>query len=129
MGRSPQLVGTVDEYIACFPMGIQTILQQLRQTIRKVVPQAQECISYQLPTYKCQGVVAHFGAHSNHIALYPTPTAIEAFREELSSYQTSKGTIKFALNRPIPYDLIARIVEYKLNENRAKVRPHAKDSN
>jgi len=114
----------IDEYIAGFPPDVQEILQKVRTTIRRAAPQAQETISYQMPTFRLEGNLVHFAAFKNHIGLYPTPSGTERFRKELSSYETGKGSIRFPLDKPIPYDLIAKIVKFRVKENvvRAKDR-------
>ena len=114
----------IDEYIAGFPPDVQEILQKVRTTIRRAAPQAQETISYRMPTFKLEGNLVHFAAFKNYIGLYPTPSGTERFRKELSSYETGKGSIRFPLDKPIPYDLIAKIVKFRVKENvvRAKDR-------
>jgi uncharacterized protein YdhG (YjbR/CyaY superfamily) len=108
---------TTDEYIATFPKNVQRILEELRKAIRDSAPRAEEAISYQMPTFKLNGNLVHFAAFKNHIGFYPTPSGIEAFKEELSDYEVSKGTVRFPLNRPIPFDLVRRIVRYRVKEN------------
>lgn len=108
---------TIDEYIAGFPPDVQAILQQVRATIRAAAPGAEEAIKYQLPTFVLKGNLVHFGAFKEHIGFYPTPTGTERFREELSAYKGAKGSVRFPLDRPIPYDLIRRIVEFRVKEN------------
>jgi uncharacterized protein YdhG (YjbR/CyaY superfamily) len=108
---------TIDEYIATFPKNVQSILEELRQTIRDSAPEAEEAISYQIPTFKLNGNLVHFAAFKNHIGFYPTPSAIEAFKEELSDYEVSKGTVKFPMNKPIPFDLVRKMVSYRVKEN------------
>jgi uncharacterized protein YdhG (YjbR/CyaY superfamily) len=114
----------IDEYIAGFPRDVQQILQKIRTTIRRAAPQAEEAISYQMPTFRLEGNLVHFAAFKNHIGLYPTPSGTEKFREELSPYQTGKGSIRFPLDKPIPYGLIGRIVKFRVKENleRSKAR-------
>lgn len=107
----------IDEYIATFPKNMQTILQELRQVIRDVAPEAEEAISYQIPTFKLNGNLVHFAAFKNHISFFPTSSGVEAFQKELSNYQTSKGTIRFPLDKPIPFDLVKKIVKYRVKEN------------
>jgi uncharacterized protein YdhG (YjbR/CyaY superfamily) len=107
----------IDEYIAGFPRDVQQILQKIRTTIRRAAPQAEEAISYQMPTFRLEGNLVHFAAFKNHIGLYPTPSGTEKFREELSPYQTGKGSIRFPLDKPIPYGLIGRIVKFRAKEN------------
>jgi uncharacterized protein YdhG (YjbR/CyaY superfamily) len=111
---------TIDEYIAGFPGDVQEILQQIRQTIREAAPDAQEKISYQMPTFTLNGNLIHFAAFKNHIGLYPTPTGIEEFEKELSVYERGKGSVRFPLDKPIPFDLISRIVKFRVKENLAR---------
>jgi uncharacterized protein YdhG (YjbR/CyaY superfamily) len=115
---------TIDEYIAGFPPDVQDILQKIRMTIRRAAPGAEETIRYQMPTFRLEGNLAHFAAFKSHIGLYPTPSGTETFREELSPYETGKGSIRFPLDKPIPYGLITRIVKFRVKENleRAKVK-------
>lgn len=111
---------TIDEYIATVPKDVRPILRELRQAIRQAAPEAVETINYQIPTFKLNGNLVHFAAFKKHIGFYPTPSGIEAFREELSPYELSKGTIKFPLEKPLPFDLITRIVQFRVEEQRAK---------
>lgn len=108
---------TIDEYIATFPRNVQDILQELRQTIQDSAPNAKEAISYQMPTFKLNGNLVHFAAFKNHIGFYPTSSAISHLKKELSRYEVSKGTIRFPINEPIPFDLIRKIVKYRVKEN------------
>ena len=110
----------IDEYIACFPKDVQAILEKIRATIRKAAPDAEEKISYQMPTFALKGNLVHFAAWKEHIGFYPAPTGIEAFKTELSAYEGAKGSVQFPLDRPIPYDLIGRIVESRVKENLEK---------
>ena len=108
---------TIDEYIAMFPEDLQKILQELRLTIKAAAPGASEKISYQLPTFYLQGNLIHFAAFKDHIGFFPTPSGIEAFKDELSAYETSKGTIRFPLGEPLPLELITHIVKFRVGEN------------
>lgn len=119
---------TIDEYIAGFPPDVQAILQKVRITIRNAAPGAKEVISYRMPTFVALGNLVHFAAFKSHIGLYPTPSATERFREELATYHTGKGSIRFPLDQPMPYNLITRIVEFRLKENtdRAAARKRGK---
>ena len=108
---------TIDEYIAAFPPDIQAILEQIRLTIHQAAPEAQEAISYQMPTFKLKGNLVHFAAFQKHIGFYPAPTGIEQFNDELSRYAGGKGSVRFPLDQPIPYDLIRRIVLFRVQEN------------
>jgi uncharacterized protein YdhG (YjbR/CyaY superfamily) len=111
---------TIDEYIAGFPADIQVILQKIRKTIKDAAPDAQEAISYQMPTFKFHGNLVHFAAFKNHIGFYPVPSGIEKFKAELSVYKQGKGSVQFPLDQPIPYDLISRVVKYRVEENLKK---------
>jgi uncharacterized protein YdhG (YjbR/CyaY superfamily) len=111
---------TIDEYIGAFPEDVQRILNELRQTIRKAAPDAEETINYQMPTFTLNGNLVHFAAFKNHIGFYPTPTGIEAFKQELSRYKGAKGSVQFPIDEPLPLPLIRRIVEYRVKENLAR---------
>ncbi len=115
-------VTSVEAYIAGFPEEIQAILQRVRATIKEAAPDAQEAIKYCLPTMVLHGNLVHFGAFRDHIGFYPTPSGIEAFRDELRPYRLRKGTVQFPLDEPIPYDLIRRITRYRVQENLEKAR-------
>src|SRR5258705_13762132 len=109
----------VDEYLAAQPKKVQSILNKLRSTIKSAAPKADEVISYQMPAYKYNGMLVFFAAWQNHIGLYPAGRLI-AFEKELARYERSKGTIKFPLDKPIPYNLISRIVKFRIKENDLK---------
>lgn len=111
---------TIAAYIAGFPPDIQAILQRIRQTIHEAAPEAAEAIKYQMPTFTLHGNLVHFAAFKNHIGFYPTPSGIEQFQTELAPYASSKGAVRFPFTQPIPYDLIARIVRFRVAENLAK---------
>ncbi|RJP47709.1 MAG: hypothetical protein C4583_16290 [Anaerolineaceae bacterium] len=113
---------TIDEYIVTFPKDIQVVLQKIRATIRKAAPQAEEAISYQMPTFKLHGNLVHFAAFKSHIGFYPVPSGIEKFKKELSAYKGAKGSVQFPLDRPIPYALIAKIVKFRVMENLEKAK-------
>lgn len=117
---------TVDDYIANFPPEIQEILQNIRMTIKSAAPQAEEIISYQMPTFRLEGNLVHFAAFKNHIGFYPTPTGIKQFEDELSAYHGGKGSIQFPLTQPIPYELINRIVNFRVKENLEKAEAKKK---
>lgn len=117
---------TIDEYIAAFPEAIQTRLQEIRQAIRSAAPEAVERISYQMPTFYLNGNLVHFAAHKNHIGFYPTPSAIQAFRSELSAYHWSKGSVQFSLDQPLPLDLITRMVKFRREENLKRPKTRGK---
>jgi uncharacterized protein YdhG (YjbR/CyaY superfamily) len=112
---------TIDEYVKTFPEDIQSILKKLRQTIQEAAPGAVEAISYQMPTFKLKGKnLVHFAAWENHIGFYPTPSGTEAFNKELSLYKGGKGSVKFPIESPIPYDLVKRIVVFRIKESQEK---------
>ncbi len=106
----------MDEYISLFPTDVQTILEKIRLTIKKAAPTAQETINYQMPTFTLHGNLVHFAAFKNHIGFYPTPSGIENFKKELSVYEGAKGSVRFPLNKPIPYALIGKIVKFRVKE-------------
>jgi uncharacterized protein YdhG (YjbR/CyaY superfamily) len=110
---------SIDEYIATFPQEIQALLEAVRATIRAAAPGAEERISYQMPTFTLNGKLVYFAAWKNHIALYPASSAVpDAFRDELSCYAGSKGTLRFPIDQPLPLELISRIVQFRVTENR-----------
>jgi len=113
-----QKINTVDEYIAGFPENIQAILEQVRTVIKQAAPQATESISWEMPAYKLNGKpLVYFAGHKKHVGFYPIPSGIEAFKNELAEYgQSGKGTVRFPYDKPMPLDLIKRIVEYRIIE-------------
>ncbi len=111
---------TVDEYIALHPPSIKAGLDLLRKTIKTAAPGAEELISYQMPAYRLKGMLAFFSAAKKHYGFYPTASPMMAFREKLKSYETSKGAIRFPLDKPIPVKLITAMVKWKVRENLAK---------
>jgi len=111
---------SIDEYIKTFPPDVQKTLEKMRRTIRKAVPEAEEAISYQIPTFKLKGDLVYFAAFKKHIGFFPTSSGISAFKKELSKYKTSRGTAQFPLDQPIPYDLVTRIVLFRRKENLGK---------
>jgi uncharacterized protein YdhG (YjbR/CyaY superfamily) len=112
----------VDKYIASFPEKTRELLERVRFTIRKAAPEAGEKINYGIPTFTLEGNLVHFAAFKNHIGFYPTPSGIEAFKSELSSYDGAKGSVKFPIDKPIPYDLISKIVKFRVKENLEKAK-------
>ena len=116
----------IDEYIANFPKEIQELLESVRKAIRAAAPDAEEAISYQMPTFKLKGNLVHFAAFKHHIGFYPAPTGIEEFEQELSIYKGGKGSVQFPIDQPMPLDLISKIVKYRVEENLKKVKPNQK---
>ncbi len=108
-------IDTVDEYIDDYPPDVQEILQTIRGIVRRLAPEATERMAYGIPTYTLKKNLIHFGAYPNHIGLYPGTQAIQAFEKELSPYETSKGTVRFPLGQPIPYNLIEVVVKYNID--------------
>lgn len=117
MENTKNSYNTIDEYIATFPAEVQKLLQEMRATIRAAAPEAQEKISYQMPTFYLKGNLVHFAAHQKHIGFYPAPTGIEAFQAELAVYKGAKGSVQFPIDQPLPLDLVRRIVEFRVAEN------------
>jgi uncharacterized protein YdhG (YjbR/CyaY superfamily) len=114
---NPTTPRNIDTYIAGFPPAIQTLLQAIRATIRQAAPEAEETISYQMPTFRLHGSnLVHFAAFKQHIGFYPAPTGIEHFKEELAAYKGAKGSVQFPLTKPIPFELIRKIVEFRVAE-------------
>lgn len=111
---------SIDDYIEGFPPQVQKILQRIRRTIRKAAPGAEEAISYQIPTFRLNGNLIYFAGFQNHVSVYPAPRGAKEFKEELAGYEGGKGTVRFALDAPVPYDLITRIVKYRAQQNVAK---------
>jgi uncharacterized protein YdhG (YjbR/CyaY superfamily) len=111
---------TIDAYVALFPKDMQILLQKIRTTIHNAAPEATEAISYGIPTFKFHGNLVHFGAYTHHISFYPTSSPIPVFKKELAGYTISKGTIQFPLDKPIPYNLVTKIVEFRIKEVLAK---------
>ena len=110
-------ISSIDEYIATFPKDIQKILKELRKTIKAAAPEAEEKISYQMPTFALHGNLVHFAAFKNHIGFYPTPSGIQEFKDALSKYEGAKGSVQFPIDKPLPLKLIVKIVKFRVAEN------------
>ena len=110
-------VDSIDQYIAGFPKDIQKILEDIRSTVHKAAPKAEETIKYSMPTFTLNGNLVHFGAYKNHIGFYPVPRGVEEFEEELAAYDGDKGTARFPLDRPMPLNLIRKIVKFRAGKN------------
>ncbi|MEO8356694.1 MAG: DUF1801 domain-containing protein [Chloroflexota bacterium] len=117
---------STDEYIATFPREIKKLLEELRTTIKAAAPDAEEKISYQMPTFFLHGNLVHFAAFKNHVGFYPTPGGIEKFKKELSRYEGAKGSIKFPIDEPLPLELIGKIVKFRVTENLKKAETKSK---
>jgi len=113
-------VSDVDKYIAGFPEKTQRLLQQIRGRIKKAAPMAEEIISYQMPAYKYRGMLVYFAGYKNHIGFYPTASGIAGFKKEISAFKAAKGSVQFPLDKPLPLELISRIVEFRVKENLEK---------
>jgi len=118
IANSPE---SIDEYIALQSPRAQELLQQIRTAIRNTVPEAQEAIKYQIPTFMLHGNLVHFGAYKNHIGLYPAPSGIRNFIQELAPYESGKGSVQFPIDQNLPIDLIIKIVKFRVNENLIKM--------
>jgi uncharacterized protein YdhG (YjbR/CyaY superfamily) len=111
-----------DEYIKSFPGETQKILEQMRSTIRKAAPKAEEVISYAMPAFKQNSVLVYFAAYKTHIGFYPTPSGIEAFKDELSKYKSSKGAVQFPIDKPLPLALITKIVKFRAAKDMENIK-------
>lgn len=119
-------LNSVDEYIAAFPEEKQALLQAVRATIRASAPDAEEKISYGMPAFALNGNLVYFAALKNHIGFYPTGSGIEAFKDELSLYESSKGSVKFPIGQPLPMELISKIVQFRVAQNLDKAAAKAR---
>jgi uncharacterized protein YdhG (YjbR/CyaY superfamily) len=115
-----------EEYITAFPAETQLILEQLRETIRKAAPDADEIISYGMPSFRLNGRLVYFAAFKNHIGFYPMVTGIEAFKTNFSGYKWAKGSVQFPLQKPLPHELITKIVKFRVRENLEKSKNKTK---
>lgn len=120
MKNDTPIPNSIDEYIAGFPADVQKLLKQVRATIKKAAPGAEEAIRYAIPTFRLNGNLVHFAAFTNHIGFYPAPTGTEAFKKELSVYKTGKGSVQFPLDKPLPLSLISQIVKFRVEKNLEK---------
>jgi len=125
--RTKQTAENIDEYIAGFPKDVQEILQRVRSTIKEAAPEAEETISYQIPTFNLKGrYLIYFAGYKNHIGVYPAPHGDEELEAEMAAYRSGKGTVKFALDKPIPWNLISKIVKSRAKENLESVEAKRK---
>ena len=122
MQQQSDKVQTIDEYIAQYPEDIREILTRVRAVIRQAAPEASEAIKYMMPTFVLNGNLVHFAAQKKHLGFYPSPSGIVRFKDEISQYVWSKGAVQFPYDKPIPYDLIRRITEFRVSENQALKR-------
>lgn len=110
----------IDDYMLQFPKDIQKLLKQMRSTIKKTAPKAEEAMKYGIPTFVLNGNLVHFAAYKNHIGFYPAPSGLLAFKKEIARYKSSKGAVQFPIEEPLPLDLISKIVKFRVAENSAK---------
>ena len=117
---------TIEEYLAVFPERTQQLMEGLRATIKKAAPQAVEKISYNMPAFMLEGMLVYYAAYDKHIGFYPTPSGIAAFKKDLASFKSAKGSVQFPIDKPLPLDLIAQIVKFRVEENLDKAREKKK---
>jgi uncharacterized protein YdhG (YjbR/CyaY superfamily) len=122
MGKNRTAPKTIDEYIKTFPGDIQDKLKAMRKTVHAAAPEAEEKISYQMPTFYLKGNLVHFAAFKKHIGFYPAPSGIQAFKNDLSVYKSSKGAVQFPIDKPLPLALVSKIVRFRVFENNAKFK-------
>jgi len=120
MEKSKSIPATVDEYMADFPTDVKKRMQQLRKTIKDAAPKADEVISYQMPGYKYLGMLVYFAAFKNHIGFYPGAGGVLEFHKKLSSFKSAKGSVQFPHDRPIPFEVISKIVKFRVKQNEEK---------
>lgn len=126
MEKNKKDLESIDEYIETFPQAVQEKLQGMRKTIRAAAPDAEEKISYQIPTLYLGGNLVHFAAFKKHIGFYPTSSGIRAFKKELSIYKSSKGSVQFPIDKPLPLALISKIVKFRVSENKKNIKINRK---
>ena len=119
-------VQDADSYIATQPEATRLVLEQLRQIIKEIAPEAEEAISYQMPAFKLNGMLVWYAGYKKHVGFYPSSKPIQVFKDELAAYKTSKGAIQFPLDKPLPVELITKIIKFKIEENLAKSLTKAK---
>ncbi len=117
---------SIDDYIGTFPDDRQALLEDMRATIKAAAPEAEECISYNMPAFALHGILVYFAAQKNHIGFYPTASGIAAFKDELSAYEGTKGAVRFPVDQPLPLELIRRIVQFRVAETTAKAAAKAR---
>ena len=122
MDSKKPAVDSIDAYIASAPKNTRGLLKELRKAIKDAAPGAVEKISYQMPTYSQNGNLVHFAAYAGHIGFYPAPSGISKYAKQLAGFKGAKGSVQFPLDQPLPLELIARIVRFRVKENMAKVK-------
>jgi uncharacterized protein YdhG (YjbR/CyaY superfamily) len=120
MQTMKNIAGSIDEYIATFPADVQKKMEEIRKTIIKAAPGAEETIKYAMPTFMLQGNLVYFAGYKNHIGFYPAPTGNKDFKKDLEPYKTGKGSVQFPLDKPMPLRLVEKIVKFRVKENMLK---------
>lgn len=121
MDKTKSTFQSIDEYIKTFPKEVQLILQELRKVIQEEAPEASEKISYQIPTFYLNGNLVHFAAYKNHIGFYPGASGIAKFKKEIDKYKNAKGSVQFPIDQPLPFELVRKIVKFRVGEYKKKV--------
>jgi uncharacterized protein YdhG (YjbR/CyaY superfamily) len=129
MDKNRPIAKDIDEYISGYDEDVQLLLQKMRAAIHKAAPDATEDIKYALPTFIFHGNLVHFGAFKNHIGFYPSASGVEAFKEELAMFETSRGAIQFPINKPIPFNLVTKIVKFRVHQSLEKAMMKSKSTN
>jgi uncharacterized protein YdhG (YjbR/CyaY superfamily) len=130
MAMSRKIAKNMNEYISGFPKDVQALLEQVRNTIKKAAPGAEERISYGIPAFNLNNrYLIYFAGFKNHISVYPAPRESEEFKEKLSKYKGGKGTVQFPLDKPLPLGLIMQIVKFKVKENKEKTNVKSESKN
>ena len=113
---------TVDQYVSAFPTDVRDLLKDLQMTIKKAAPRAEEVISYNMPAFKWNGILVYFAGYKNHIGFYPGASGIAAFRKKLAGYKSAKGSVQFSIDKPLPLELVIKIVKFRAKENLEKAK-------
>ncbi len=121
---------SVDEYLSALPKEVKALMQIIRKTIKEAAPQAEELISYNMPSFNLEGRLVYYAAHTKHIGIYPMASGIEAFKKELSIYKGAKGSVQFPFEKPLPLKLITKIIKFRVEENlnKAKLKKYKKSN-
>jgi uncharacterized protein YdhG (YjbR/CyaY superfamily) len=117
----------IDKYISGFPSDVKKRLERMRAAVREAAPLAEETMKYRMPTFVLHGNLVHFAAFANHIGFYPVPTGIEAYKKELAPYKQGKGSVQFPHDKPLPLELVKKIVRFRVKENAAKADRRKKE--
>jgi uncharacterized protein YdhG (YjbR/CyaY superfamily) len=126
MKKKTAPVNTVKGYLSSFPLPVKALLEKIRNVITSSAPDAEEVLSYRMPAYKYHGMLVYFAAHTHHIGFYPFTSAIQAFKKDLSPYEGAKGSVKFPFDKPLPLELISKIVKFRVKENLEKAKKNQK---